>query len=264
MQPMLNIAIRAARRAGDMIVRALDKLDTLQAIEKGRNDYVTEVDRQAEAAIIEIISKAYPDHSILAEESGHADGNEYQWIIDPLDGTLNFIHGMPHFAVSIALQVKGRTELGVIYDPIRQELFTCIRGAGARLDDKRIRVTTCKTLEKALIGTGFPFRKDQPDDLYMETFTRIQQQVSGIRRPGAAVLDLAYVAAGRFDGFWEIGLKSWDMAAGALMILEAGGLVADLSGGSDYLDCGNIVAGNPKIFKALLQTIHPCLPRGYK
>lgn len=264
MLPMLNTAVRAARRAGDLILRSLDAGPKLTIESKGRNDFVTEVDKRVELEIIQMIQTTYPDHSFLAEESGRHEGNECVWIIDPIDGTNNFIHGIPHFAVSIALEVKGRTEVGVIYDPVRQELFTALRGSGAKLNDRRLRVSDKIRLSDAMLGTGFPFRKDQPMDVYLDGFGRIAPLVAGIRRPGAATLDLAYVAAGRFDGFWEIGLQAWDMAAGVLMIREAGGLVGDFQGGNSYIESGNIVAGNPKIFKALLQTLHPGLPVGFK
>ncbi len=257
MHPNLNIAVRAARRAGDHIVQCMDRLESIQTETKGRNDYVTEVDRQAEQLIIETLRDAFPDHAILGEESGEIKGNDHQWVIDPLDGTTNFIHRVPHFCVSIALQIKNRLELAVIYDPIRHEMFTSSRGYGAKLNDKRIRVTQHKTLEGSLIGTGFPYREGQASETYLATFNAILPQVAGLRRPGAAALDLAYVAAGRFDGFWEMGLQAWDMAAGVLLIREAGGFVSDLKGGENYFTTGDIVAGNPKVFKALLQTLHP-------
>lgn len=264
MLPFLNIAIRAARRAGEVILRGLDTLETVATMSKGRNDFVTEVDRRAEQEIIQIIKNVYPGHSFLAEESGKHSGDECVWIIDPLDGTNNFIHGVPHFAVSIALEIKGRTEIGVIYDPIRQELFTAIRGGSSKLNDRRIRVSNKLKLSDSMLGTGFPFREGQPLDVYLDGFARLLPLAAAVRRPGAAVLDLAYVAAGRFDGFWEIGLQAWDMAAGVLMVREAGGLVGDFQGGNDFIQSGNIVAGNPKVFKAILQALHPGLPEGFK
>ncbi|RKZ84751.1 MAG: inositol-1-monophosphatase [Candidatus Parabeggiatoa sp. nov. 3] len=259
MHPMLNIAIRAARSAGTYIVRSLEKRPNLQIERKGQNDFVTEVDRQAEAAIIDILRKAYPNHAILAEESGTQQGEAYQWVIDPLDGTTNFLHGNPQFAVSIGLRHEGRLELGVIYDPLRDELYTASRGTGALLNDRRLRVSRLMSLEDALLGTGFPFRKQHHIHSYLNTFNALFSQVADIRRAGSAALDLAYVAAGRLDGFWEIGLNEWDMAAGVLLIQEAGGLVSDFSGGNDYFNTGNIVAGSPKAFKGILQTIHPHL-----
>lgn len=262
MHPMLNIAVRAARSAGNIIVRNLDRLDTLTVQTKDRNDFVSEVDRQAEQEIIGILRKAYPDHGVLAEESGRQTGNDYQWIIDPLDGTTNYLHGFPQFAVSIGLQHKGRLEQGVVYDPLRQELFTATRGAGATLNDRRIRVTSRRSLDGALLGTGFPFKSQQHLDAYLAMFRSLFPMTAGIRRPGSAALDLAYVAAGRLDGFWEIGLSIWDMAAGVLLIQEAGGLSSDFRGGHDYLENGNLVAGNPKVFAEILKTIRPHLGAG--
>ena len=260
MNPTLNIAVRAARSAGNVIIRNLGKLDTLAIHTKDRNDFVTEVDRQAEQEIIYILRKAFPGHGILAEESGLQEGDEYQWIIDPLDGTTNFLHGFPQFAVSIAMRHKGRLEHGVIYDPLRQEIFLASRGDGARLNDQRIRVTKRKTLEGSLLGTGFPFKSQQHLEVYLEMFRALFPQTAGVRRAGSAALDLAYVAAGRLDGFWEIGLSIWDMAAGVLLIQEAGGLSGDFSGGHDHLESGNIVAGNPKLFAEILKTIRPFVP----
>jgi myo-inositol-1(or 4)-monophosphatase len=257
MHPMLNIAVRAARSAGNIIVRNLDRIETLTVQTKDRNDFVSEVDRQAEQEIIAVLRKAYPDHGVLAEESGRREGNDYQWIIDPLDGTTNYLHGFPQFAVSIALQHKGRIEQGVVYDPLRQELFSASRGAGAMLNERRIRVTSRRSLDGALLGTGFPFKSQQHLDAYLDMFRALFPRTAGIRRPGSAALDLAYVAAGRLDGFWEIGLNIWDMAAGVLLIQEAGGLSSDFVGGHDYLDNGNLVAGNPKVFAEILKTIRP-------
>ena len=257
MHPTLNIAVRAARSAGNVIIRNLGKLESLTIHSKDRNDFVTEVDQKAEQEIIAILRRAFPDHAILAEESGRSDGNDFQWIIDPLDGTTNFLHGFPQFAVSIALRHKGRLEQGVIYDPMRQELFTATHGGGAMLDDRRIRVAKRDSLEGALLGTGFPFKAQHHLDAYLDMFRALFPRTAGIRRPGAAALDLAYVAAGRLDGFWEIGLSIWDMAAGVLLIQEAGGLSSDFVGGHDYLESGNIVAGNPKVFADILKTIRP-------
>lgn len=260
MHPMLNIAVRAARNAGNIIIRNLDRVDQLSVHTKDRNDFVSEVDQQAEQEIIGTIRKAFPGHAILAEESGSSEGDEYQWIIDPLDGTTNFLHGFPQFAVSIALRHKGRMEHGVIYDPLRQELFTATRGAGAMLNDRRIRVTKRNSLEGALLGTGFPFKSQQHLDTYLDMFRALFPQAAGIRRAGSAALDLAYVASGRLDGFWEIGLNIWDMAAGVLLIQEAGGLSSDFTGGHNHLESGNIVAGNPKLFAEILKTIRPFVP----
>jgi len=261
MHPMLNIATRAANAAGDIIYRSLDRIETLNIGIKGENDFVSEVDKKAEEAIISTIKASYPDHCFKAEETGIISGNnpDFQWIIDPLDGTTNFLHGFPQFAVSIALKEKGRLTQAVVYDPVSQELFSASKGQGATLNNRRLRVSKQKNLEGALLGTGFPFKQQQHLDVYLETFKALFPMTAGIRRPGSAALDLAYVAAGRLDGFWEIGLNDWDMAAGILLITEAGGLVGDFSGGHEYLESGNIICGNPKVFKHLLQKIVPCV-----
>lgn len=257
MHPMLNIAVRAARSAGNIITRSMARLDSLTIQVKDRNDFVSEVDREAEDEIIGILRKAYPNHAILAEESGLTSGDDFQWIIDPLDGTTNFLHGFPQFAVSIALRHQGRMQVAVVYDPLSQDLYTATRGAGATLNDRRIRVSNRHSLDGALLGTGFPFRAQQHLDTYLDMFRALFPQSAGIRRAGAAALDLAYVAAGRLDGFWEIGLSPWDMAAGLLLIQEAGGLSSDFSGGHNHLEHGNLVAGNPKVFAEILKTIRP-------
>jgi len=255
---MLNTAIKAARKAGAIINRASLDLDKLTVQRKQQNDFVSEVDHAAEEAIIEILRDAYPDHGILAEESG-ASGNdngtnsEYQWIIDPLDGTTNFLHGLPQYAVSIALAKKGVLDQAVVFDPTKNELFTASRGRGAFLNDRRIRISKTRELADALIGTGFPYRDFGYLGPYMAMFRELTQKTVGLRRPGAASLDLAYVACGRYDGFFEIGLSPWDMAAGALLIMEAGGLVSDIAGEQGYLESGHIIAGTPKIFTQLLQ-----------
>ncbi|HTT12271.1 MAG TPA: inositol monophosphatase family protein [Burkholderiaceae bacterium] len=258
MHPMLNTAVKAARKAGAIINRASLDVDLLRVSAKGRSDFVTEVDRAAEEAIIETLRTAYPQHAFLAEESGASDsgsGDEYTWIIDPLDGTTNFIHGFPQYAVSIALQHRGQLAQAVVYDPTRNELFTASKGRGAFLNDRRIRVSRRTQLRECLVGTGFPFRSLEHMDDYLRMFRRITEETAGIRRPGAAALDLAYVAAGRLDGFWEIGLSPWDMAAGALLILEAGGFIADFKGEPNYLTNGRVVAGNPKTFAQLLKLV---------
>jgi myo-inositol-1(or 4)-monophosphatase len=259
MHPMLNIAVKAARQAGNIISRYADRVDTLTVESKQMNDFVTEVDRAAEQIIIQTIQQAYPNHAILAEESGESGNSEYVWIIDPLDGTTNFVHGFPQFAVSIALQHKKELVQAVIYDPMRNELFTASKGNGAQLDDRRIRVTPIKTLTGALLGTGFPFRQQEHLDTYLKTFKALFTDTAGIRRPGSAALDLAYVAAGRLDGFWEIGLSPWDMAAGALLITEAGGQVGDFSTGDRFLETGNIIAGNTTLFNEIYRAIKPHL-----
>jgi len=252
---MLNIAVRAARAAGNIIIRQIDQAHDLPASEKSKNDYVTEVDRQAEAVIIDTLLKAYPKHAILAEESGTRGKSDYVWIIDPLDGTTNFMHGFPHFAVSIALQHKGKLQQAVIYDPFRQELFTASRGDGAYLNDRRIRVSKRKNLDGALLGTGFPFGESANIDRFIETCRILMPMTAGIRRAGAATLDLAYIACGRLDGFWEFGLKPWDIAAGALLIEEAGGLVSDIKGGDSYLESGNVLSAAPGVHEAMFSLL---------
>ncbi len=259
--PILNIAVNAARAAGNIIIRALDRLDTIRVSQKQPHDYVTDIDQKAEQEIISIIRKAHPHHGILGEESGASAGKEYTWIIDPIDGTRNFIHGYPQFAVSIGISYKGKIEHGVIYDPVRQELFTASRGKGARLNDKRIRVSKRTELKDCLLATGFTYQSGSDSLLaaHLRTLEVLIPLCGDIRRPGAATLDLAYVACGRLDGFWESGLKIWDIAAGTLLIKEAGGLVCDPDGGEDYLNSGNVVVGNPKILKLLLKNIKPYL-----
>lgn len=258
MQPLLNIAVTAARNASRIIMRSLGRVEAHHISEKNRNDFVTEVDKAAEKEIIATIQKNYPNHKIISEEAGTIEGDDtFVWIIDPLDGTTNFIHGIPHFSISIAVLYKGKIEHGVIYDPIRNELFVASRGDGARLNDRRIRVSSNIKVERSLIGTGFPFKNPENISIYLRIFSDMLSQVGGMRRAGSAALDLAYVAAGRFDGFWELGLSEWDMAAGILLIKEAGGLVSDVHGEEKCLETGNIIAGNPKIFKNLLQIIKP-------
>ena len=260
MQPLLNIAVRAARRAGDLIVRNVDRVPTLNVRAKSRNDFVSEVDHLAERDIIETIRRTHPDHGFLGEEGGRSGGDEFVWIIDPLDGTTNFLHGFPTFAVSLACQYRGRIEHAVVYDPMRQELFTASRGDGAQLDGRRIRVSKQATIEGALIGTGFPYRENSRwIDAYLAMLKTVMQQSAGIRRPGAAALDLAYVAAGRIDAFWEIGLNAWDTAAGSLLITEAGGRIGTLTGG-EYRQNGNVLAGSPKVYEAMLECLAPHVP----
>jgi myo-inositol-1(or 4)-monophosphatase len=261
MHPMLNVAVRAARRAGRIINRASLDLDQVKIARKQRNDFVTEVDHASEQAIIDTLLTAYPGHSILAEESGHTPGKgaaehardaDFVWIIDPLDGTTNFIHGMPQYCISIALMEKGVVTQGLVYDPNRDELFTATRGRGAFLNDRRIRVASRARLEESLIGTGFPFRRIDDIDRYMVMLKAVMQKAAGLRRPGAAALDLAYVAAGRYDGFFELGLAPWDVAAGSLLVTEAGGLIGDFTGEGDHLFGEEVVAGTPKVFAQLL------------
>ena len=252
---MLNIAVRAARRAGTVINRALNRLGNLRVDVKGHQDYVTEIDREAEASIIQTLLAAYPDHSILAEESGEQGSSEYQWIIDPLDGTTNFLHGYPQFAVSIALTVRGELDQAVIFDPVRDELFTATRGAGAQLNNRRIRVSDCQSMDHALLGTGFPNRNPALLGSYLPTLAAFLPQVAGVRRAGAASLDLAFVACGRLDGFWEFGLQPWDIAAGSLLIQEAGGIVTEPDGSTANLKGGNILCASPRIHRAMLNTL---------
>jgi len=258
MQPLLNIAISAAHAAGDIIARNIEQLDRVKVSEKANKEYFSDVDIKAEQAIIQTIKKAYPEHTIIAEESGLHQGEEDAvWIIDPLDGTSNFLHGFPFYAVSIAFRLKGRIEHGVIYDPLRHECFSATRGRGARLNDRRLRVSTQTQLSEALLCTGFQMRNADIMKKALPAFEALAGKCAGIRRTGSAALDLAYVAAGRTDGFWEFGLRPWDIAAGCLLVKEAGGLIADTQGGETYLKSGDIVAGNPKIFKSLLQMIVP-------
>jgi myo-inositol-1(or 4)-monophosphatase len=259
-QPLLNIAVRAARRAGEVIVRSMNRLESLTIASKGRNDFVTEVDRAAEQEIMQTIRRHYPQHAFLAEESGASGTGDTQWIVDPLDGTTNFLHGFPQFAVSIACQIRGRLEHAVIYDPLRQELFTASRGAGAHLDNHRMRVSKARTLEGSLVATGFPYRENTRYlDAYLEMFKAVTLQAAGVRRPGSAALDLAYVAAGRVDAFWEIGLSPWDTAAGTLLIQESGGRIGTLTG-EEYRQGGHIIAGTPKVYAALVELLTPHVP----
>ena len=259
MHPMLNIAVKAARAAGNIIARHVGRIDTLSVRTKDRNDFVSEVDQMAEQEIIRVIRRAYPQHAVLAEESGAHGDDDYVWVIDPLDGTTNFLYGFPQFAVSIALKYRDRLEQAVIFDPVKNELFTASRGSGAMLNNRRIRVTQRPGLEGALLGTGIPFRSHQDLDYYLNTMRALLPGTAGVRRAGSAALDLAYVAAGRLDGFWELDLHEWDMAAGVLLIQEAGGMVTEPDGGAGYLRSGNVVAGAPKVHKAMLDALRPVL-----
>lgn len=273
MHPMLNVAVRAARQAGRLINRASVDIETVQITRKDRNDFVTEVDRASEAAIIETLLAAYPDHAILAEESGFKPGRstpadtplkdvEHVWIIDPLDGTTNFIHGLPHYCISIALMERGVITQALIFDPNRNELFTATRGRGAFLNDRRIRASKRFRLEDSLLGTGFPFRRHQDEDAYLTVLRPLVDKGAIMRRSGSAALDLAYVATGRFDAFFELGLKPWDVAAGSLLVTEAGGLVGDFDGEANYMDGGQMLAGNPKLFSILVPLLQPVLGSG--
>ncbi len=258
MLPTLNIALRAVRAAGEIIMRSYERQDSFTITQKGAHDFVTEIDQKVEHTLFKQLRQTYPDHAFLGEESGATPTeSDYLWILDPLDGTTNFIHGFPQFAISLALRVKGVTELAIVYDPLAREEFTAVRGRGAKLNSRRLRVSQQPGIRDSLIGTGFPFRPEQMSQMetYLKVFREVARQSAGIRRAGAAALDLAYVAAGRLDGFWESGLSIWDIAAGDLLIREAGGLVTDHLGGHDYLDKGNIVAGNPKMVKSILNLI---------
>lgn len=285
MHPMINIATKAARAAGTIIMRAYDDKKLLKVSSKGRYDYVSQIDKAAEDVIIDTILSAYPNHSILTEESGfvdnknhqvksnnkfysnksnhntnnnirNSDNNQYQWIIDPLDGTLNFINGFPHFAISIALKVNNKIEHAVIYDPLRNELFTASRGSGANLDNKKIRVNQIKEIDGSFLGTGFPVRNPEEFKNFLPVFNNLVQKTADIRRAGSAALDLAYVACGRLDGYFENYLHPWDLAAGSLLVLEAGGYVGDYNGGESFLDNGSVIAANMKLYKELLKVIN--------
>jgi myo-inositol-1(or 4)-monophosphatase len=261
MHPTLNIAIRAARTAGRILMRFYERTDQLTVETKSRNDFVSEVDRAAEAAIVQELRAKFPDHSILGEEGGQQGGrhSEFEWLIDPLDGTTNYLHGFPQFSISIAMKYRGQLEHGLVYDPLREELFTATRGRGAHLNDRRLRVSRRPGIDGALLGPGIPFRDQAHVDTYLGMLKALLADSAGVRRPGSAALDFAYVAAGRLDGFWELGLSPWDFAAGALLVTEAGGTVTDLAGGNRYLDTGNVVAGNLKLHAAMIQRIRPFL-----
>ena len=266
MNPMLNIAIRAARRAGNVIAKNYERRDDIQTSKKGINDYVTNVDKAAEAEIIEIIQKSYPDHTTISEERGALEGkdSDIQWVIDPLDGTTNFVKGLPHFSVSIAIRVKNRTEVGVVYDPIRNELFTAVRGEGAKLNEVRLRVDSQNELNGAILATGFPFKQPNLMPTQFAIMNNLIDEAADFRRTGSAALDLCYVASGRVDGYFEMGLKPWDCAAGDLIVREAGGLVCDFNAGHGYLRSGNIVAAPARILKEMLNKIQPCLTEQIK
>jgi myo-inositol-1(or 4)-monophosphatase len=255
LHPMLNVAVKAARAAGAIINRAALDVEAVRISQKQVNDFVTEVDHASEATIIETLLTAYPHHAIWAEESGKThgtQGSDFVWIIDPLDGTTNFIHGFPVYCVSIALAVKGKMEQAVIYDPTRNDLFTATKGRGAYMNERRMRVSKRTELRQSLIGTGFPFRPGDNFNNYLRMMAEVMQRTAGLRRPGAAALDLAYVAAGFSDGFFETGLSPWDVAAGSLLVTEAGGLIGNFTGESDFLEQKECVAGNPKVYGQLV------------
>lgn len=277
MHPLVNIGVQAARKAGQIMIRSMDQLHSLKVHQKGFNDFVTNIDLACEQVIIDMIRRAYPNHEILGEESGLSEP-EYKvtssqvdnvtWIIDPLDGTTNYMHGLPQFCVSIGITIKNRVEHAIVYDPVQDELFTASRGCGAQLNDKRIRVAAEVDLERALIGTGFPFRRTEEMseftgrlDSYINLFKKLVPQVAGIRRGGSAALDLAYVAAGRFDGFFEQQLKIWDIAAGSLLVEEAGGLITSYDGENNFLKTCDVVCGQQKTHKMLLELIQATYPK---
>ncbi|MCJ2378387.1 inositol-1-monophosphatase [Vibrio sp. ZSDZ34] len=257
MHPMLNIAIRAARKAGNHIAKSLENTDKIESVQKGTNDFVTNIDKEAEALIIDTIKNSYPDHSIVAEESGLMEGkdSDVQWIIDPLDGTNNFVRGIPHFSVSIAVRIKGKTEVACVYDPMINELFTAQRGAGAQLNNARMRVKQLKDLQGTVLATGFPFKQKQHSESYFKIMSALFVECADFRRTGSAALDLCYLAAGRVDGYFELGLKPWDMAAGELIAREAGAIVTDFAGGTDYMKSGNVVASSARGVKSMLKHI---------
>ncbi|HBO37195.1 MAG TPA: inositol-1-monophosphatase [Pasteurellaceae bacterium] len=266
MNPMLNIAIRAARKAGNVIAKNYERRDGVETVLKNINDYVTNVDKMAEEAIIEVIKKSYPEHTIITEESGILEGkdSDVKWVIDPLDGTTNFIKGLPHFSVSIAIRVKDRTEVGVVYDPLRNELFTAVRGEGTKLNDIRLRVDNKRELKGAVLATGFPFKLAKYMPLQFAMMNTLINECADFRRTGSAALDLCYVAASRVDGYFEIGLNAWDCAAGDLIVREAGGLTSDFKGDHNYLKTGHLIAAAPRIMKDILTRIQPCLGSEFK
>lgn len=261
MNPFLNTAIKAARLAGRVITYNAEKLDRLNITVKGHADFVSEVDHQAEMDIINTIKEAYPEHAIYAEESGRTAGNDFEWIIDPLDGTTNFLHGIPQYGVSIAMREKGVLKVAVIYDPVRDELFTAVKGEGALLNDRRIRVSKTDNMGYALLATGFPYKDMKNLDLWSDCFRAVLPETSGVRRAGSAALDLAWVAAGRYDGFWEFDLNAWDIAAGVLLVQEAGGMVSEVDGGRDHMLSGDIMVANSTIYRKMLRKFSPIVQK---
>ncbi len=262
MHPMLRKAIEASRLAGEAIRHYANQVQKLDVENKAHNDFVTKVDREAENIAIRLLQRAYPDHAFFGEETGkQGPDSDYEWVIDPLDGTTNFLYGIPQFSVSIALKYKGRLSVGVVYDPLRDETFAAARGEGATLNGRRIRVSERSSMQNALLGTGIPFRTNQNLDLYLQTLKVLVPDTAGIRRPGSAALDLAYVASGRFDGFWEFGLNEWDIAAGVLLIQEAGGLISDMHGNNTDMSTSNVLAANLKVFKEMLKRLHAVMQK---
>lgn len=255
--PHMNVAIAAAEKAGEIMRRQLQNVHSIPVTRKDRHDFVSEVDHACEAEIVREIKRFFPDHAFLAEESGASGESDYTWIIDPLDGTSNYLHGIPHFAVSISQQFQGRTEHAVVYDPLRDEMFTSTRGSGAYLNKTRVRVSPRLELDGAILATAFPFRERQHMKAYMSMFNRLWEHAEDFRRAGTASLDLAYVAAGRYDGYFEIGIKPWDISAGALLVREAGGVVADFTGNDKVEECSTIIAAPYKIMTAMRKIIEP-------
>lgn len=266
MTPMLNIAVRAARRAGNILLQGYQRNDEITSTAKGINDFVTNFDKASEKSIIELIRQSYPNHVIIGEENGVLNGSEseYQWIIDPLDGTRNFMKGFPHFAVSIALRVKNRTELGVVYNPITNELFSAVRGEGAKLNDTRLRIVPQRELVGTILSTGFPFKNTNLMPLQFEIMQNLTSECADFRRTGSASLDLCDVASNRVDGYFEMGIKPWDIAAGELIVREAGGLVCDFLGTPNYLTSEHIIATSPRLIKAIIGHIEKALPENFK
>lgn len=257
--PFVNTAIEAAHKAGDLIMKYRDRVDSIPVESKGRGDYASEIDKACESLIQTELKRRYPDHAIVGEELGKSGDGDHVWFIDPIDGTSNYLHGIPHFAISIALSIRGRVEHGVIYDPVRDELFAASRGHGTTLNNRRVRVSGRGSLNGAILGAAFPFRQRRLMPAYMDMFNTLFDQVDDVRRAGAASLDLAYVACGRLDGYWELALKPWDVAAGALMVLEAGGVVMDIAGGENWLQSGHIIAAPFKLITPMRKAIEPHL-----
>lgn len=259
MHPLLNIAVKAARSSSKIIIKYFERLERIKITEKGRNDFVSEVDQLAEKEVINVIHEAYPQHAILGEESGAIGDDEYTWIIDPIDGTVNYIHGYPHFSVSIAVRHRNKILCGLTYDPLYQEMYTAEYGCGAYCNNKRIRVSQHKQLNGSLLGIGFAHSNEQYLKDYIATLSQIELFTSGIRRSGSSALDFAYVASGKLDGMWVFNLKPWDMAVGSLLVKEAGGMLSDFEGKDKYFETGNVIAGNPQVYKELLNSIKTCL-----
>jgi myo-inositol-1(or 4)-monophosphatase len=259
-RPAVNVAVRAARAAGAIILRYMNRVDSLKIEEKSRMDFATEVDRLAEAEVVRELKRAFPDHGILAEEAGRSGNTSKVWVIDPLDGTHNYLRGFPHFCVSIGFLDHGDPVHAVIYDPLRDELFTASKGDGAFLNDRRLRVTKRENIAGALLATGFPFRQRAHLEAQLRMTRELLREAEDIRRTGSAALDLAYIAAGRLDGFFEIGLKPWDMTAGCLLVREAGGHYCDFSGRAGIPDSGNLVAGNHHVTAAMVKAFAAEVP----